>query len=104
LVYQYQPGGDYYEAVFSPTGTVMLRKFIGGTLTTVATGTHDVPAHQWFQVDLIRNGTNTTVKVNGNSVIENVRQAELGIGDVAAVTHWTLGHFDDVSTVRHATN
>ena len=101
LMYQYQEHGDYYEAVFSTTGTVMLRKFIGGALTIVATGTHDVPAHEWFQVDLIRDGANTTVKVNGNTVIENVGQGELNTGDVGAITHWTLGHFDDVSTVQH---
>lgn len=40
LVYNYQlSGGDYYEAVFSTTGTALLKKVIRGVPTIVASGT-----------------------------------------------------------------
>ncbi len=106
LVYNYQSGGtnfgDYYEALFSTTGTALLRKVIRGVPTIVARGTHGVPAHEWFTVELIRDGFATTVKVDGDAVIEEVIQGELNAGHAGAITHWTLGHFDDFSAVQHA--
>ncbi len=76
LVYNYQlTGSDYYEAVFSTTGTALLKKVIRGVPTIVASGTHGVPAHEWFTIEWIRDGFATTVKVDGNTVIANVVQA-----------------------------
>lgn len=106
LIYNYQPSdsfyaGDYFEVVLSPTGRLEIRKFIHGVRYVVARGTHSVPRNTWFNLEVIRNGINTTVKVNGNTLIQNVRQGELPAGSAGAVTHWSNGRFDDLSVVQH---
>ena len=101
LVYNYQSSGlyagDYYEVVFSPTGVARLNKVIQGTRYVVATAAHSVPRNVWFDVELIRSGSNTTVLVNGTPLFSNRIQGELGSGDIGVVTHWSRGSFDDLS-------
>ncbi len=106
LIYNYQSrdsfyAGDYFEVVLSPTGRLELRKFIHGVRYVVARGTHAVPRNVWFNLEVIRNGINTTVKVNGSTRIQNVPQGELPGGFAGAVTHWSKGRFDDLSAVQH---
>jgi hypothetical protein len=91
--------GDYFEVVLSPTGRLEIRKFIHGVRYVVARGTHTVPRNVWFNLEVIRNGINTTVKVNGSTRIQNVPQGELPAGAAGAVTHWSNGRFDDLSAV-----
>ena len=93
--------GDYFEVVFSPTGVVQMNKFIQGVIYPVRTGTHNVPRNTFFDVQVIRSGIFTTIKVNGATVLENVRQGELRGGHVGAVTHWAKGRFDEVSVSEH---
>lgn len=110
LVYNYQreresSGGpyvglytaDYYEVVFSPTGQVFINKVLNGDRYRVATGTHNVPRNVWFDVELLRQGVNTTVKVNGATVIDRVPQGELPAGDVGVVSHWSRARFDNLT-------
>jgi hypothetical protein len=87
--------------VLSPTGVLELRKFIHGVRYVVARGTHAVPRNVWFNLEVIRKGINTTVKVNGSTRIQNVPQGELPGGSAGAVTHWSKGRFDDLSVVPH---
>jgi hypothetical protein len=106
LIYNYQSSdsfyaGDYFEVVLSPTGVLELRKFIHGVRYVVARGTHAVPRNVWFNLEVIRKGINTTVKVNGSTRIQNVPQGELPVGSAGAVTHWSKGRFDDLSVVPH---
>jgi hypothetical protein len=89
--------GDYFEVVFSPTGVMQLNKFIQGVRYTVATRTHNIPRNTWFDVQVIRNGIFTDVKLNGATVVQQLPQGELRGGSVGAITHWTKGHFDNVS-------
>jgi hypothetical protein len=106
LIYNYQSrdsfyAGDYFEVVLSSTGRLELRKFIHGVRYVVARGTHQVPRNVWFSVAVIRNGINTTVRVNGITRIRNVPQGELPAGSAGAVTHWSKGRFDDLSVIPH---
>jgi hypothetical protein len=103
LLYNYQDqtafyAGDYFEVVFSPTGQAHLRKYIHGVRYTVATASHNVPRNVWFDVELLRDGINTTVKVNGTTIFSNVLQGELTDGIFGVVTHWSRGRFDDLMT------
>jgi hypothetical protein len=63
----------------------------------------------WFNVELIRRGPNSTVKVNNRIVFENVPTAQLdGIGSGARtgpegirsglglISHWAPARFDDL--------
>jgi hypothetical protein len=67
----------------------------------MATGSHSVPPKTNFNVEVLRQGVNTTVKVNGVKVFDRVPQGELPFGDVGVVAHWTKGRFDNWS-VRDA--
>ena len=105
LIYNYQDAnsgleaGDYYEVVFSARGAVMVRKFIQGEAHTLATANIDLPRNTWFDVEVMRRGISTSVKVNGTAVISNVTQGQLGPGRVGVITHWSKGRFDDLSVV-----
>jgi hypothetical protein len=91
--------GDYYEAVFAPTGQAYLNKFIQGQLTQVAAGTHSaLGSNVWFNVELVRRGPNATVKVNNRIVFENVVTAQLdGISSgLGVISHWAPARFDDL--------
>jgi hypothetical protein len=103
LIYDYQAfsffRGDYYEVTFSPTGVVQLNKFIQGVRYPVRTAAYNIPRNTWFTARVIRDGNRTTVKVNGTTVIAGEIQAELH-GSVGVVSHWTKGHFDDVSVTE----
>ena len=87
---------DYYEVVFSSTGIAQMNKVLNGVRTRVASSTHTVPKNTWFDVQIVRRGTTTTVKVNGTAIFENVQQRELGGGKVGLVTHYSKGRFDNV--------
>jgi hypothetical protein len=88
---------DYYEVVFSPTGIMQMNKFIEGVRYPVRTATHTIPRNTWFDVQVIRDGMRTTVKVNGVTLVEGEFQGELRGGDIGVITHWSKGRFDDVS-------
>lgn len=96
LLYNVQ-GDYYYEVVFSPTGTLQMNRFIEGVRTTVRTATHNIPRNTWFDVQVIRNGIRTTVKVNGVTLVDGEIQGELRGGNIGVITHWSKGRFDDVS-------
>lgn len=93
--------GDYYEVVFAPTGQAYLNKFIQGQLTQVATATHTALGRNvWFTAELARRGPNATVKVNNQTVFQNVPAAQLdntlNSGRVGLISHWSPGRFDDL--------
>ena len=101
VVYNYQRGGlyrgDYYEVVFSPTGQAFLNKVLNGMRQRVATGTHNVPRNVWFTVQVLRQGLDTTVRVNGATIFNKVPQSELSFGEVGVVSHWAKAWFDNLS-------
>ena len=101
LLYNYQSSdwlqGEYHEVTFSATGVVQLNKFIQGVLYPVQTGTFSVPRNTWFDVQLIRDSASTMVKVNGATVIAIAFQGELPGGVLGVVSHWSKGHFDNIT-------
>ena len=87
--------------MFAPTGEAYLNKFIQGQLTQVATATHTALGRNvWFTVQLARRGAFATVKVNGQTVFQNVAAAQLDnsleSGRVGLITHWARAMFDDL--------
>lgn len=106
LVYNYQqPGGlyagEYFEVVFSPVGIAQMNKVIEGVRYLVASATPAIPRNAFFNVEVIRTGIFTTVKVNGATVFANVRQGDLRGGSIGVVTHWAKGKYDFVSLGEH---
>ena len=93
--------GDYYEVLFAPTGQAYFNKFIQGQLTQVATATHSaLGSNVWFTVTLARRGTFATVKVNGQTVFQNIPAAQLdnsiNSGRIGVISHWARARFDDL--------
>jgi hypothetical protein len=75
VVYNYHDVANYYEAVFSPTGTMLVRRVLAGTMTTVVTTNYLGGAQNvWFEVQIIRDRGTTTIKVNGITVLSNLLQ------------------------------
>jgi hypothetical protein len=88
---------DYYEVVFSPTGTAQLNRVFMGFSRTEATASYSGgEPHRWFNVQLLRRGDFTTVKVNGVTVFQDVYQPGARGEFGGVVTHWTDANFDDV--------
>jgi hypothetical protein len=46
---------------------------------------------------LLRQGTTTTVKVNGVTVFDRVPQGQQSKGDVGVVAHWAKARFDNLT-------
>jgi hypothetical protein len=97
--YNYQDANNYYAVIFAALGgTAYLIKVINGTMTIVATAPYSGGGQKvWFDVDVIRIGTGTTVKVNGTPVFDNVTQNELGAGKIGLITYWADARFDNIS-------
>jgi hypothetical protein len=95
-------GDDYNEVVFSNTA-VQLRKFIEGVRYTIVSVPHNIPHNTPFNVQLIRNGIRTTVKVNGTTVINGAIQGQLTGGQIGVGSHWTKGHYDNLSLTEFVT-
>jgi hypothetical protein len=100
LLYNYQDGGfysgDYFELLFSPTGTMQVNKVIEGVRYPVTTRPHNIPANTWFDVQLVRTGIFTDVKLNGVTVLAQLPQGELPGGFIGAITHWAKARFDNL--------
>lgn len=107
LTFNYQSAnslfaGDYYEVMFAPTGNGFLNKVIEGVRYQVATFPHPVPRNTFFDVQLFRSGINTTVMVNGTTVLHDVPQGELHGGRAGVSTRFALAKVDDVSMQPYA--
>jgi hypothetical protein len=108
LIYNYQDtnsfyAGDYFEVVFSTTGIMQLNKFIQGVRYPVVTVSHTIPRNTWFDVQVIRDGIFTDIKLNGVTAVRLLPQGELRAGSIGAITHWTRGHFDNLLLEPHVT-
>jgi hypothetical protein len=102
LIFNYQDSnsfyaGDYFEMVFSPTGIAQLNKVIQGTRYPVVTGSYSVPRATWFDVEVLRSGIETSVRVNGTFIIGHLPMGDLRGGNIGVVTHFAKGHYDNVS-------
>jgi hypothetical protein len=104
LIYDFQaPGepnaGDFYEVVFAPTGQAFINRVVGGETSLVASGQHNIGPNTWFDVELIRDSNNSTVKVNGVPIfmLEKVTTGQFGPGRVGVISHWARGRFDNLS-------
>jgi hypothetical protein len=96
LIYDFQDVDDYHEIVFSPTGTMQLNRLMQGVRYPVATRTHNIPANTWFDVQVIRTGVLTDVKLNGVTLLEQLPQGDLRGGSIGAITHWAKARFDNL--------
>lgn len=97
LVTNYTDAGEYYETVFSGTGQVTMNKIVQGTKVRQASAVYNVPPNTWFDVEIRRVGTSTSLRVNGQLLISGVAQGQIVGGNIGVVTHWSKGKFDNLS-------
>lgn len=98
VVYNYKDASNYYEVLFNMPGTAVMNKVIGGTRITVASARYpSIGRDKYFDVQIVRSGTNTTLRANGSTVLSNIPQPELGAGKIGVLTQWNFGRFDSVS-------
>jgi hypothetical protein len=97
LITNYATDGEYYEAVFSGTGEVFMNKIVQGTKVRQASARYDVAPNTWFDVELRRVGTKTSVSVNGVLLLSGIPQGQLKAGPVGLITHAAQGSYDRVS-------
>ena len=101
VVYQYQDPGNFYEASFSPTGSVFVREVSNGVGRTVATGTYSGGGqNQWFDVEVAWTAAETIVLVNGLPVVRGIKQDRLTRGRVGLITRQTTAKFDRLLATR----
>ncbi len=100
LVFNYVDSGNYYTVLFAPdqtSGNVELLQTVGGTTTTVATGTFAGAAGTWFTAVVTRLKASTSVAVNGVTVINSAANQTLGAGKVGVTDRTNFSRFDDIT-------
>jgi hypothetical protein len=95
LVYNYQDASNYYRVNFGPDGTARLTKVINGAETDLLQ-TWSPVVNAWYDVDVIRSGSTTTVKVNGAPIFSSITQSELGPGRIGVFTRSDNAKFDNI--------
>jgi hypothetical protein len=58
---------------------------------------HALSATPWFDVELLRRGTTTTVKVDGVTVFDRVQQGQQSKSDVGVIAHRAKARFDSLT-------
>ena len=95
IVYHYQDAANFYEASFSPTGSVFVRQVINGVGATVATGAYSGGGqNKWFDAAVEWTADETIIMVNGFAVVRGIKQSAFTHGRVGLITRQTTAKFD----------
>lgn len=87
LIYGYQDSQNYYQVIISATGTVKMRTVMNGFAVDEAPAVQsNIPRNTWFDVQVIRHGVFTEVKLNGATVVQSLPQGELRGGNIGVIT------------------
>jgi len=103
FLFNYQDVNNYYVLVINTNSkTATLKKKVGGTLTTVASGTltgggTGVSHH----VDIRNSGTSTTVWINGEMVFDNLSTPEFSSGKIGFYSFYCPSNFDNVRVISN---
>jgi photosystem II stability/assembly factor-like uncharacterized protein len=99
LIFNYQNGQNYYlvELDASPS-TVSLKRIKGGTESTLKqTNYNGSGANIFYLVEVINNGQQTTIKVDGQTIMENIATTDLIYGKIGFYAGWNKIWYDNVS-------
>lgn len=97
VVYHFQDAANFYEAVFSPTGTASIRRMVNGAMSTVVSAPYrGGGAGVWFDVEVHWDNGIATVSVNREPVLSNIVQNEFANGQIGLSSHNTAAKFDKV--------
>ncbi|GAB3740441.1 Ig-like domain-containing protein [Spirosoma lituiforme] len=98
VVFNYQNTNNYYLVTFnSKSKTVDLKKKVNGVLTTIASTTFAGGGTGATHAILVTNsGGTTTVKINGNTVFNNVATPDFMSGKIGLYSFYCPARFDNV--------
>ncbi len=83
IVYNYTSSSNYGQVMINTSGLVELGTVSGGTLSVLATGAYTGGGSGvWVTVEVVRSGSNTTVRINGATIINNFSQPGLVAGRI----------------------
>ena len=101
IIYLYKDRSNFYEASFSPTGSVFVRQVTNGVATTVATGTYTGGGqNKWFDAEVQWTAAETVIRANGLVVVRGIRQNARTHGRVGLITRQTTAKFDRLLATR----
>ena len=97
IVYGYQDPRNFHEVILSAVGHVRVRSVINGVASDDQPdfGVSDCTRDIWCELEVRRNDSLTTVKVNGQVFFQPFLQS-VGGGKIGLVTHAAVGRFDKV--------
>jgi hypothetical protein len=97
-VFDFADADNFHEVTISATGIAQLRSRIGGVSRTLSSAAVEAPgANQWVHVTLVRSSGQTTLRIDGALVFDNVAQRGLQPGDAGLIARNTNARFDDLS-------
>ncbi|GIH03122.1 hypothetical protein Rhe02_11890 [Rhizocola hellebori] len=91
-----QSNTSYYYLTLRSTNTIELKKLVGGSSTTLATGSFTVTTGTWYTVALSVAGSSLTGLVNGTARLSAV-DTQFASGGIGVATYFASASFDDVS-------
>lgn len=101
LIFHYKDADNYYEVQFGgandPSGrNLHLYERVAGTSTEVASGNYTNPGSHLIDVQVVRSGSLTTVKVGGTTVLTHTQTALTGAGKIGVGDRYASGQINNV--------
>jgi len=90
-----QSADSYYYLAVRSSNTVQLKKLVGGTSTTLASGSLTVSAGTWYTLRIEVSGTTLRGYVNGN-LVGTASDSQFSSGQAGLATFNASAAFDDV--------
>lgn len=99
LIFNYQNEQNYYliELDASPS-TAKLKRIKGGTEAVLKQTTYNGSGNNvFYMIEVINNGVQTTVKVDGQTIMENIATTDFNYGKIGLYAWWNKIWYDDIS-------
>ncbi|HWA86449.1 MAG TPA: Ig-like domain-containing protein [Opitutus sp.] len=101
MIYNYQDDDNYYEIAFGgaldgSSHNLHLYECVAGTSTEVAGGNYTNPSNHLIDVQVVRDGSVTTIKVGGTTVLTQTETALSGPGKIGVADRYAAGYINNI--------
>lgn len=98
LIFNFADPQDFSEVQLSNSGEALLERTMHGKTKVAATGTYPgAGSKAWAEVEIVRSGNATTVRVNGALVCDHVEQTDLKAGKLGLCSEAGRAMFSHIS-------
>ncbi|GHJ43638.1 silent information regulator protein Sir2 [Catellatospora sp. TT07R-123] len=101
LLARVQSATSYYYVALRSNNTVELKKLVGGSSTTLATGSATFTTGTWYTLSLEVSGSTLRASVNGATPL-TATDTQFASGQVGVATYYAGARFDDVAVTDGA--